>query len=301
MNELVVEYKLIASLLMIVVALLVRWLVVRYLLKMPADEQELPKRWINSVKNASNFIIAIGLIVIWLSELRFVALSIATFVVALVIATREFIQCVLGSIYQTSTRMFAIGDWIKVGPNYGEVVRSDWLSTTLLEIDIESKSYGYTGRSLLIPNNQFVVANFQNLNFMRRYVSHSFSIIRDADAINVFQFREMILEKVKEYCSPFEEVAQRYNVLIEKRLGITLAGPAASVRIITTNLGKNEFAVTLFCPTQEAVGIEQRLIEDFMGAWYRELSRLEQEKVDKSSILVEQIGPTTLNVKEVRA
>ena len=274
MDELIMEYKLIASFLMIAAALVVRWLVIRYLLKMPTDEQDLPKRWTNSVKNASNLLIAIGLIVIWLSELRFVALSIATFVVALVIATREFIQCILGSIYQASTRMFSIGDWIKIGGNYGEVVRSDWLSTTLLEIDIESKSYGYTGRSLLIPNNQFVTVNFQNLNFMKRYVSHSFSIVREAESINVFQFREMILEKVKEYCSPFEEVAQRYNVLIEKRLGIVLAGPAASVRIVTTDLGKNEFVVTLFCPTQEAVGIEQRLTEDFMGAWYREVERL---------------------------
>lgn len=279
MNELILGNKLIASFLMISIALAIRWLVIRHLLKLPKDEKELPRRWINSIKNAANFLIAIGLITIWLSELRFVALSIATFVVALVIATREFIQCLLGSVYQASTRMFAIGDWIKVGGHYGEVVNSDWLSTTLLEIDMESKSYGYTGKTLLIPNNQFVASSVQNLNFMRRYVSHNFSIIRDAEPINVFHFREVILQKVREYCLPFEDVAARYNVLIEKRLGISLAGPEASVRITTTNLGKNDFNITLFCPTNEAVGIEQRLTEDFMNLWYEELDGLEQEKV----------------------
>ena len=278
MNELIVGNKLIASFLMISIALAIRWLVIRHLLKLPTDEKELPRRWINSIKNAANLFIVIGLIAIWLSELRFVALSIATFVVALVIATREFIQCLLGSVYQASTRMFSIGDWIKVGDNYGEVVHSDWLRTTLLEVDMASRSYDYTGKTLLIPNNQFVASSVQNLNFMRRYVSHSISIIRDAEPINVFHFREEILKNVKEYCAPFEEVALRYNGLIEKRLGISLPGPEASVRITSTNLGKNEFTITLFCPTNEAVGIEQRLIEDFMELWYRELDRLEQDK-----------------------
>jgi small-conductance mechanosensitive channel len=158
------------------------------------------------------------------------------------------------------------------------------LSTTLLEVDMASRSYGYTGKTLLIPNNQFVASSVQNLNFMRRYVSHSISIIRDAEPTNVFHFREAILKNVKEYCAPFEEVALRYNGLIEKRLGISLAGPEASVRVTTTNLGKNEFTITLFCPTNEAVGIEQRLIEDFMGLWYGELDRREQDKENKKSV-----------------
>jgi small-conductance mechanosensitive channel len=283
MNELITENKLIASFLLIVLAVGIRWLVVRHLRKLPNDEDDLPRRWMNGARNAVTTLVVIGLIIIWLSELRFVALSIATFTVALIIATREFIQCFLGALYQTSTRAFSIGDWIKVGSNYGEVVSSDWLTTKLLEIDMESMSYGYTGKTLVIPNNQFVANPIQNLNFMRRYVAHSFIIVRDAEPINVFQAKELILEKAQNYSASHNDVAQRYNEMLEKRLGVTLPGPESSVRVTTTNLGKNQFTITVFCPTEEAVKIEQKLTEDFMAFWYAEVEKLKVEKEEKKA------------------
>lgn len=281
MNELITENKLVASLVLLSVALVVRWLVVRHLKKLPLDEKELPRRWINTVKNVTNAMIAFGLIIIWLSELRFVALSIATFTVALIIATREFIQCFLGALYQTSTRAFSIGDWIKIGNHYGEVVSSDWLTTQLLEVDIESASYLYTGKTLVIPNNQFVANPITNLNFMRRYVSHSFCIVRDVENINVIDARDLILQKAQEYCAPFSEVAKRYEAMLENRLGVRLAGPEPEVRIGTTNLGKNEFTITVFCPTEEAITIEQKLTEDFMTFWHTELRKTSTHKRDR--------------------
>jgi small-conductance mechanosensitive channel len=142
------------------------------------------------------------------------------------------------------------------------------LSTTLLEIDIESASYEYTGKTLVIPNNQFVATTIKNMNFMRRFIAHSFAIVREHEHVNVFDAKAMMLEKAAEYCSPFIDVAQRYSGLIEKRLGGEITGPNPSVRITTTNLGKNQFTVTVFCPPDEAVAIEQRLIEDFMVFWY---------------------------------
>jgi small-conductance mechanosensitive channel len=283
MNELVGEHKVIASLVLLAVAMLVRWLVIRYLKQRPIDEDQLPKRWINRVKNATNLFIFIGLIVIWLFELRYFALSIAAFAVSLVIATREYIQCLLGSLYQTSTKMFDIGDWINVGGHCGEVVSSDWLSTTLMEVDIDSNSYSYSGKTLIIPNNKFVTTTVTNLNFMRRYINHTFSIIRDAEPVNVVQAKSVLLDKAQHYCQPFSEVAQRYSTLIENRLGVTIGGPDASVRLSTTRLGKNVFEITIFCPTHEAVTIEQQLVEDFMTFWYGQLEKFPQQKAARDN------------------
>ncbi len=226
---------------------------------------------------------AMGLMVIWLTELRSAALSIAAFVVALVIATREFIQCFLGSLYVTAARPFSVGDWVQVGPHYGEVAHSDWFSTVLLEIDMESMSYAYTGKTLTIPNNQFVAGNIHYLNYMRRYVAHSFSIVRDAEGVDLFAAKALILNKAQEYCASFVEVAKRYSELIEKRLGVNIVDPKASVRITTTNLGKNQLAVTIFCPTKEAVDIEQKLIRDFMTFWYAEMARLKADETPPSN------------------
>ena len=274
MNEIITENKLLASFLLVVIAIAIRWLAARYIGKIPAHEDDLPKRWMNAIRNTMTTLVVIGLIIIWLSELRFVALSIATFTVALIIATREIIQCFLGALYQTSTRTFSIGDWIKIGNHCGQVISSDWLTTKLLEVDIESADYNYTGKTVTVPNNQFIANPVCNLNFMRLCVLHSFTITREAQPIDLFQAKALILEKAKSYCEPFKEATQRHRNLFEKRLGVRFSDPDASVKVTTSNLGKDQFIISIFCPTQEAADLEQKLTEDFIRFWHAELDRI---------------------------
>ncbi len=255
----------------ILIILLSRWLIVFFLRRKPAHEDHLPKRLINTVNKIATLIMVFGLILIWLSELRFIALSVAAFIVALVMATREYIQCLLGAIYIAAVRAFNIGDWIKIGDHYGEVVRSDWLSTILLEIEVSNKSYEYTGETLVIPNNKFLANMTSNLNFMKRYIAHSFTITREPEYVNLVELKKQILKRANEYCLPFKDVAERYNSLIESRLGIAIFGPEASVRLSTTDMAKNQITITIFCPTHEALKIEQQLTDDFMTLWYNAL------------------------------
>lgn len=278
MTEFSIEIKLLASGILILIAFIAKTVSVRHFSKLSLTDETLSRRWINSSKNAINLLIVIGLFIIWLSELRLAALSLAAFSVALVIALREFIQCFIGSFYQTSARSFSVGDWIKVGPHYGEVVSNNWLTTKLLEIDIEATSYAHTGRTLNVPNHLFISSTTQNLNFMRRFVNHSFSIIRDSDDINICNLVEPIIEKAQQHCAPFYPVAERYNSLIERKLENTLSGPEPSVRITTNNLAKNIFTVTVFCPTNKAIEIEQRITQDFMLLWHQEIERVKNEK-----------------------
>jgi small-conductance mechanosensitive channel len=273
MNDFLNEYKLIVSLVMIAAFVLIRWAVIRLLRSRAKGDDVLLKHWANTTTNATQFIIVIGLIIIWGSELRYAALSVAAFIVAIVIATREFIQNFLGAVYLASSRPFSIGEWISIDGHVGEVVRSDWLTTAILEVDMEGQSYAYTGKTLIIPNNQFVVKTVYNLNYMRRYISHTFSIVREAEHVNVFEIKELILARAKEYSRSFTDVAERYNSLIETRLGIEITGPEASVRISTNDTGRNVFTISLFCPTEKAVFIEQKLTEDFMLRWYQLLEQ----------------------------
>lgn len=265
--------KIIMSVMLVVAGLLLRWLLVRLIRRYLTEEETLPKRWINTVTNITSLLIILGLVLVWLSELRFIALSVAAFVVALVVATREQIQCFLGALYIASSRAFSVGDWIKIGGHYGEVVSSDWLSTTLLEVDMETMSYGYTGRTLILPNNQFIAGTVQNLNFMRRYVAHSFQIILEPKELNMKEAKQYALGSAQQYCRPFKTVAERYSALIEKRLGITLNGPDASVRIQTNSGAKSLLVVTIFCPTGKAVELEQQITEDFMDYYFQQLQK----------------------------
>ena len=226
------------------------------------------RRRLNTADNVFNLVMFVGLVLIWATELQNIAISIAAFMVALVIATKEFISCIVGAFYKASTRPYQVGDWVRIGQFEGEVTDSDWLSTTLFEVDFKGGSYAYTGRTTIVPNSVLLTNSVQKLNYMRRYVEHSFSISRLTDDVNLFEIKEPILAKIREYSEHFHEVAIRYNSLIEKRLDIKIAGPEPTVRVQTTIEGYNVFTVSLFCPTHEAAEIEQKVTEDFMRIWY---------------------------------
>jgi len=49
---------------------------------------------------------------------------------------------------------------------------------------------------------------------------------------------------------------------------MAMPAPDFSVRISTTNLSKNNFTVSLFCPTNQAVKLEQKITEDFFTFYY---------------------------------
>lgn len=220
---------------------------------------------ISTLRNLTNFLLFIVIFLIWSGEIQSFALSIAAFMVAIVLATREYIQCLLGFIYISSTRAFAVGDWIQIDGVFGEVANRDWLKVNLLEVD--ERGYAYTGKSLSIPNNQFVTHAVKNLNYLRRYANHSFSVTLPPK-LNVFLFKEKILDKANEYCEPFNEVAHRYSVLIEKRLEVTISGPEPDLQIATNEYGNLVVSITIFCPTELAIEIEQKLTKDLMECWY---------------------------------
>ncbi|GAA5444519.1 hypothetical protein Misp06_02706 [Microbulbifer sp. NBRC 101763] len=232
------------------------------------------RRRINTVHNIGNLLLVVGLMVIWVSELRDFALSIAAFSVAIVLALREAVQCLVGGLYQANMRSFTVGDWIKVGDQFGEVTDSDWLSTTLLEIDPHGLGNGYTGTTLYIPNNAFFTQPVKNLNFMRRYIEHTFSITRERSEINPFEAKKFIAERLKEHCDSFREVAERYCKLIESRMGVELSGPDAKVSVTTNDLGHDVITATIFCPREEATNIEQLVTEDFYNFWFEKTKNL---------------------------
>lgn len=234
-------------------------------------EHDKRRQRLNSIDNLFNMIFVVSLIAIWSSELQDLALSIAAFMVALVIATRDFILCLIGAFFKASTRPYQVGDWVRIGDTVGEVTDSDWLTTTLFEVDLEGKSYAYTGRTASVPNSLIFTHTVQNLNYMRRYVTHSFDITRTSGGAHLFAIREKVLEKIQEYSEHFHEVATRYNQMIEKRLDIKISGPEPNVRIKTNIEGHNVFTVTLFCPTDEAVEIEQKVTEYFMTLWFQDV------------------------------
>lgn len=262
MMEFVASNKLLLTILLLFIGYLFKKLIVKVIKKNVEEEQRLR---INRVNNVFTFLLILLLLGVWSNELQKFALSIAAFVVAIVLATREFIQCFIGFIYILSSSPFRIGDWIQVGDTYGEVHSTDWAKLTLLEVDIET--YQYTGKTLYVPNSQLLTSMVKNLNFLKRYAMHTFVIVRDA-SVNPFEFLPELEKKAVSYCADFSDVAHRYNQLIETRLDINIAGPKPQFQVATSDIGHTQVFVTIFCPTERALNLEQKITKEFMRLWF---------------------------------
>jgi small-conductance mechanosensitive channel len=262
LTELFINNKLVITSVFIGMIFLVKYSIVT-IIKTKSKNDKRPK--INMVNNIFTLLMIIAIFNIWSEEIQKFAFSIAAFIVAIVLATREFIQCFIGFVYILSSRPFRIGDWVQVGNYYGEVHSTDWAKLTLLEVDKDD--YQYTGKTLYVPNSQLITSVIKNLNFLKRYAMHHFTIVRDS-SVNPFDFIDELQEKAHEYCDDFRDVAIRYNQLIENRLEINIAGPEPHIQVATSDIGDTQVIFTIFCPTEKALEIEQQLTSDFMTLWF---------------------------------
>lgn len=260
--QFIVSSKLLISIIFFVCFSLIKRLVVKVIKRKPRQERRLK---INLVNNVFTLLLILIVFNIWSEEIQKFAFSIAAFIVAIVLATREFIQCFIGFVYVISNRPFRIGDWVQVGDYFGEVHSNDWAKLTLLEVNPDD--YQYTGKTLYLPNSQLITSTIKNLNFLKRYTMHHFTIVRDG-SVNPFEFIDELVIKANHYCEDFSDVANRYNQLIENRLDVNIAGPEPHIQVATSDSGDTQMFFTIFCPTERALEIEQKLTADFMKLWF---------------------------------
>lgn len=265
--EIILSNKLGFTVGLIAIACILKLLIGR-ILKRKYKKKGVDKRYlVSNIRNAINLLLFILIILLWNNELQRFALSIAAFVVAIVLATKEIIQCFIGFIYLSTSAPFRIGDWVQINDTYGEVSEIDWAKTSLLEVDI--KTYSYTGKTVFVPNSVLMLQSIKNLNYMRRYVNHFFDIVREDTGVLPINLVSQLYDKANEYCSDFKEVAERYNSLIESRLEVQISGPEPSIKISTTDIGNIKVSFSLFCPTEDAIKIEQKLTSDFFSIWHQ--------------------------------
>jgi small-conductance mechanosensitive channel len=214
-------------------------------------------------KNSAFLVILIAVFLFWKAEINEFALSVTAIAVAIVLASKEIILCFTGSIQRASSRSFVIGDWIEVGPLCGEVIEHNLMATVIQELDISRGFYHYTGKTATLPNSMFFSFPVKNLNFMKRYVYHSFDIVVPR-FINLHHMMPTLKEKIDHHCEGFIEVAKRYNSVVERHAGVDLPGPEPLIRFDSGPIGEVVVYFMLFCPTERAGELEQLIRADFM-------------------------------------
>jgi small-conductance mechanosensitive channel len=133
-------------------------------------------------------------------------------------------------------------------------------------------TYRMTRRVIYMPNSKLVTAAIKNLNFIKRYVTHHFDIVRK-ESINGFPIFDELYKQSLEYCEEFYDVAVRYNSIIEHKLDAKIFGPEPEIRFSTTEIGDFKASIKLFCPTELAIELEHKITADFMDLWDRELAK----------------------------
>ncbi|MCP4882344.1 MAG: mechanosensitive ion channel family protein [Flavobacteriales bacterium] len=255
-----------------VVIIITTWVIRNWVVSLIRGEDnfisEVQRRWMARVKNGAFLIIISTLFILWRYEINEFALSLTALAVAIVIASKEIILCITGSIQRASAHAFVIGDWIEVNQISGEVIDYNIMSTQIQEIDLKYKTYVYTGKTISFPNSLFFTYPVKNLNFMKRYVYHEFNITIKEN-VNLFLIEDELYEKIDAHCEEFKDVASRYNQMIERHAGVDLPGAEAHSMIITTSLGDQQVHIRLFCPTELASDLEHQIRRDFAFMYAR--------------------------------
>ncbi|MFW5969961.1 MAG: mechanosensitive ion channel domain-containing protein [Halofilum sp. (in: g-proteobacteria)] len=217
------------------------------------------------MRSGLSLVLVIGLFMIWIGQIQSVLLSLTAVTVAIVIATKELLMCVSGFLLRTTGKLFSVGDWIECNGMRGEVTDLTLLSTTLLERETGARGYGFSGRTLILPNSVFLSHPVHRESPGRDFVSHRFGITLE-NPVDAAAAVDWLSRRAEEACHPFLEEARARKAKVQRQLGVTLGGAEPAVTMATTDLGKIHLHVALFCPTTKAVELEQQITADFLAA-----------------------------------
>ena len=270
--DFLLTHKLIFTTLIMVLIILIRRLVLSQIRGDVAFITEKQRKWMSRTKNGIFGLTIVILFVLWQSEINEFALSVTAIAVAIVVASKEIILCFTGSIQRASSRSFRIGDWIEVGKLSGEVIEHNLMATVIQEIDLNHGQYHYTGKTATLPNSMFFTFPVKNLNFMKRYVFHNFSIVVP-NFVNLFPLLPIMHEKIEAHFAHFIDVARRYNNMIEKHAGVDLPNAEPHIQISSTAAGEQVVHFMIFCPTERANHLEQLIREDFLQEYEKAFPR----------------------------
>ena len=146
-----IRSEIIQSVLLIIGVLLVRTVILQtHFRRHPAMQIEDMRRWVVVSRNLTLIACLIGLISVWAAQIQTLALSMFAIAAAIVLATKELIMCLSGSLLRSLTKQYSVGDYIEIGGLRGRVVDINLVYTTLHETGAEG-----AGTILLVPNNLF--------------------------------------------------------------------------------------------------------------------------------------------------
>ncbi|MEN3792009.1 mechanosensitive ion channel family protein [Fulvimarina sp. MAC3] len=236
-------------------------LTARFLIERLATQSEDPfvaRRRRFTVRAVTNAVIAFALLGIWLAEIQNALLSLTAVLVALVVATKELIMCVAGSVLRFGGHLFKVGDRIEINGIHGEVVDHGLFSTTIMELPPQHFGFSGTGRTVMLPNSVLLSGPVKVEAQPRHYAPHRFLLTLE-QAVPVKDTARLIEAVAKRVLEPDRELASRFHQFAARKAGADISGPETSVLVGTTDIGKLQFQVEIYCLVKDAAKLQNAI------------------------------------------
>jgi len=255
--------RFLSTVILIGLVIIARWAGIRVLRKARINDADTRRRWIVQYKNAMVIILLTGMVIIWAAQLRSFALGLVALAVAIVVATKEMILCLLGGFLKASTRPFDIGDSIEIANARGQVIDHNLFTTTLMEMGPERYLHQYTGRTVVLPNSLLLTQSLHNFTSSARYVLHTF-IIPARPPVDWRRIETTLLSAAEEECAPYLREARSYMELMGHKEGLDSPSADPRVSLHLTDPERWDFIVRLPVPAARRGKIEQAVLKRFL-------------------------------------
>jgi len=253
------------TVILILITLIGRFLLIRMIKGTGETLSDARRRWISIIQNTTILFAALGLIFIWSPQLSTFALSLTAFVIALVVATKEYILCLVGAIYRATSNPFSLGDWIEIQGLRGEVLTEGILTTKLQELGSGSSRFQFTGRILTLPNSLLLTQTVFNEEFRKYALHHKFKVTVES-GIDAAQIAETVLPLLQSRDEKSDKLAEKNWQKSRKSSQMTLPSRDPNIAIETNDAGKICFIMTVFCTPQDAAEIEALVTNKILSA-----------------------------------
>ena len=253
---------LISTLILLVSLFVLRTILAGIIRRQENVRQELRRRWLVALRNGTVLMILLGVVLIWAHELRTVAVYAFAIAVATVIATKELIQCVTGSVMRTAGA-FHIGDRIEIGDFRGDVIDHNLLTTTIMEVGPDGLTHRLTGRAISLPNSMFLADPVTNETYTDDYVLHVFKVPMKQDD-DWQQAEHDLLCAAREQCSKYVAEARSHFDKLSHKEGLTVFNVEPHVIVQVPTAGNVELVVRMATPARNKGKIEQAILRKLL-------------------------------------
>jgi small-conductance mechanosensitive channel len=252
----------------VVLALLIRAALTQTVLRQVSDPV-MRRRWSVNIRNSVVLLVAFAVAGIWLDVLRTVGAWVALAAVAFVVATKEFIMCIGGSILRAATNAYSVGDRVEIGEYRGDVIDLNLFTTTILEVGPAPTFHQRTGRAIVLPNSIFMEKGVVNESYMRQFVVHVFSVPLKIES-DWQRAEAVLLGAANAECASFLDEAKRYMDEMEKHHSLESLPTQPRVAIEMPDPSRVNLMVRFPSPVGRRGRLEQailrRFITNFHGA-----------------------------------